>query len=442
MEEAVFKENFPSFPISPENLQKLSVVLRGKKIVSKEEWEKIRAEKPNPADTLLTIALLSQVTPPILADVEATILNIPFIDLESTQIPNDVIKLFKPQVMVEHQVIAVKLNGQELVVGMVSPSKIETLKTLGQSNTLAMKPGKVLWVQLEKKIKQLTEVKKHAGPVKKGPRKRLGDILVESKYVTEESLKEAIENSKKEKIRLGAFLVKKALLTNKQLSIALSKQFEIPYIDLEESLVDPVLATLLPKKLCYEHILCPVKKEEGKIVVAMTDPTDIITIDHIEMMSGLKLSPVVSSELSIMASLDKLYGESVDALGNQVGGDVAEGAEAELFGELDENAAPIIKLVNLCITQAAHTGTSDIHVEPFETELRVRFRKDGMLKLFMKPPRAAHAAIVSRVKIMSNLDIAETRLPQDGRIKMTIQERKVDLRVSIVPCIWGEKICM
>ncbi|HNV72850.1 MAG TPA: ATPase, T2SS/T4P/T4SS family, partial [Candidatus Ozemobacteraceae bacterium] len=316
-------------------------------------------------------------------------------------------------------------------------------KTLGQTTTMAMRPGKVLWDPLQKKIRELTEKKKPAAPVKKGPRKRLGDIIVESKYATEEQMKEAIEGAKKEKLRLGAYLVKKGTLSNKQLSIALSKQFDIPYIDLEESLVDPVLATLLPKKLCYEHILCPVKKEENKIVIAMTDPTDIITIDHIEMMTGMRLSPVVSSELAIVSALDKLYGETADALADQVGNkEESNDLPDELAGDLNENAAPIIKLVNLVLTQAAQTGTSDIHIEPFEHEVKIRFRKDGMMKMFMTPNKAAHAAIVSRIKVMSNLDIAETRLPQDGRIKMTLGSRRVDLRVSCVPCVWGEKVCM
>ncbi len=443
MEEVLYQENFPAFPSRPEDLQKLSVVLRSQRVLTKEDWDKLKSENTDPVKLVQAIALRNDVKPKNLAEAEASILNVPFIDLETTNIPNEVLKLFKPEQMVEHRVIPVKINGQELLVGMLAPANEEILKTLGQTTTMAMRPGKVLWEPLQKKIRELTEKKKPAAPGKKGPRKRLGDIIVESKYATEEQMKEAIEGAKKEKLRLGAYLVKKGTLSNKQLSIALSKQFDIPYIDLEESLVDPVLATLLPKKLCYEHILCPVKKEDNKIVIAMTDPTDIITIDHIEMMTGMRLSPVVSSELSIISALDKLYGETADALADQVGNkEESNDLPDDLAGDLNENAAPIIKLVNLVLTQAAQTGTSDIHIEPFEHEVKIRFRKDGMMKMFMNPNKAAHAAIVSRIKVMSNLDIAETRLPQDGRIKMTLGSRRVDLRVSCVPCVWGEKVCM
>ncbi|MBP7633383.1 Flp pilus assembly complex ATPase component TadA [Candidatus Ozemobacteraceae bacterium] len=445
MDDVLFQRSFPAFPTDSFMLQKLGVMLREKKAISNEEWDTFRKEKTDPEELIFAVATRQQVTPRMLAEIEATILDMAFVDLDAVQIPSEVLKLFTLELMVEHKAIPIKLNGQELLVGMLAPAKSsEIFQALGAKNpTLALKPAKVLWDALEKRLKQLSEQKKPAAPAggKKGPRKRLGDIIVEAKYCTAEQMKDALDKAKKDKTRLGAYLVKNGILSNKQLSIALSKQFDIPYIDLEESLVDPVLATLLPKKLCYDHILCPVKKEESKLVIAMTDPTDIITIDHIEMMTGMRISPVVSSELSIMSALGKLYGESVDALADQVGGGDGSSAD-EALGDLGENDAPIIKLVNLIITQAVQTGASDIHIEPFEDELRVRFRKDGVMKLQMKPTKAAHAGVVSRIKVMANLDIAETRCPQDGRIKLHLSERKVDLRVSLVPCVWGEKVCM
>lgn len=425
-------------------MQKLGVLARGKKLIEKEAWDKLRADKPNPADTVAALAALPQIKPKDLAQVEADLLNVAFVSLEEQQIASDVAKLFKVDQMVEFKAIPIKISGQELLVGVLAPGDVELMKKVQALTTLALKPCKILKDAFEKRIAQFTDSKKSsaAPAAKKGPRKRLGDILVESKYLTGDQLKESLENSKKEKLRLGAYLVKKALLTNKQLSIALSKQFDIPFVDLEESLVDPVLATLLPKKLCYDQILCPVKKEDNKMVLAMTDPTDIITIDHIEMMTGLRVSPVVSSELAIMSALDKLYGESADALGEKIGNDPSAAGDDDLLGDLGENSSAVVKLVSLIITQAAQTGVSDIHIEPFENDLRVRYRKDGMLKLFMTPNKAAAPGIASRIKVMSNLDIAETRLPQDGRIKMSLGDRRVDLRVSTVPCAWGEKICM
>ncbi|MBF0544540.1 MAG: Flp pilus assembly complex ATPase component TadA [Candidatus Riflebacteria bacterium] len=445
MEEEIFQNFFPCFPSDQNEVHKLGVILREKKIVSKEDWEKLRKENPDGPNLIKAIALIPSVSPKAFAEIEASLLNVPFIDLDTVQLSNDVLKIIKLEKMVEHRVLPIKLSGQELLLGMIAPGDEKIFKDLSVGTTLAMRGAKVLRDQLEKRYQQMTDQKKPAtaAPKKSGPRKRLGDILIDSKAITAEQLKEALDNAKKDKVRLGAYLVKKGLVNNKQLSIALSKQYEIPFIDLEESLVDPVLTTLLPKKICYDQILCPVKKEDNKLVIAMTDPTDIITIDHIEMMTGLRVSPVVSSELAIFSSLDKLYGESVDSLSQKIdGADAEKTKEEELLGELGENDAPIIKLVNLILTQAAQTGTSDIHIEPFEHELRIRFRKDGALKLFMTPAKAAHAALVSRIKVMANLDIAETRCPQDGRIKFFLNNRKVDLRVSLVPCAWGEKVCM
>ncbi|MBF0408323.1 MAG: Flp pilus assembly complex ATPase component TadA [Candidatus Riflebacteria bacterium] len=442
MEEEVYQGYFPSFPCSQNDLQRLGVILREKKILSKEEWDKLRKDFPDGAETVKAVALLSSVSPKIFADIESSLLNVPFIDLDSVQISSDVVKIIKFEKIVEHRALPIKLNGQELLLGMLAPTDEKILKSLSEGTALAMRGAKVLKDQLDKKLQQIQDSKsKSAPPPKKsGPRKRLGDILIESKLITAEQLKESLDAAKKDKIRLGAYLVKKGLVNNKQLSVALSKQFDIPFIDLEENLMDPILASLLPKKICYDQILVPVKKEDNRLVVAMTDPTDIITIDHIEMMTGLRVSPVVSSELAILASLDKLYGESVDSLSANIGTEAEK--EVDALGDMSENDAPIIKLVNLILTQAAQTGTSDIHIEPFENELRIRFRKDGVMKLFMTPARAAHAALVSRIKVMSNLDIAETRCPQDGRIKFFLNNRKVDLRVSMVPCVWGEKVCM
>jgi len=441
MDETVFSSNFPAFPGKAEDVQRLGVILRSKNILSKDEWEALRKDKPKLGDTIREVALRASTTPKLFGEIEATLLNMPFVDLDETQIPAEVTKLLKVSLMVEHQIIPIKLNGPELLVGMVSPANAAILTSI-QAGALTLRAAKVLLDQWQKKINRLTETKKNVVHVKKGPRKRLGDILVESKYVTAEQMKEAIEGAKKDKVRMGAYLVKKSFLSNEQLSIALSKQFDIPFIDLDKSLVDPVLATLLPKKLCYDQILCPVKREEGKLVLAMTDPTDIIAIDHVEMMTGMRISAVVSSELSIMAALGKLYGESIDSLADQVGGAAKADEGADALGDMSENDAPIIKLVNLFFTAAMQTGVSDIHIEPFESELRIRFRKDGMLKMYMTPARSAHAGVVSRIKVMANLDIAETRMPQDGRIKLSLQGRKVDMRVSVVPCIWGEKVCI
>ncbi|NLF97950.1 MAG: Flp pilus assembly complex ATPase component TadA [Candidatus Riflebacteria bacterium] len=436
MDQAAFKKSFPAFPTSEEAIEKLCRMLINENIVNHAIWEELTTANPDPADFIAALASLDAITEEILATKEAEILNVPYIKIDEIDIPQDAFKLIDIKFIKERRIIPVKINGAELIVGTVEPGNSTIL--VGTNATLALRPAKVLGEALDNKIAQKSGEKQTK--TNKGPRKRLGDILVESKYCTNEQLNDAIQGAKNDKIRLGAYLVKHGILTNKQLSIALSKQFNIPFVDLDESLVDPVLATLLPKKLCHEQIMCPVKRENNKLVLAMTDPTDIITIDHVEMMTGMRVSPVVSSELSILSALGNLYGENIDALADNIGSESGGGDDDGL--DMGENDAPIIKLVNLILTQAVNMNVSDIHVEIYEHELRIRFRLDGIMKLFMTPARAAHAGVVSRIKVMANLDIAETRRPQDGRIKLNMQNRKIDLRVSCIPCIWGEKIVM
>ncbi|GAB4282301.1 MAG: hypothetical protein Kow0029_27790 [Candidatus Rifleibacteriota bacterium] len=443
MDQSLFKANFPGFPTDEESMAKLERKIVEKQLLEHAEFQELKEKIPEPAALIEAIALMDKISVEDFARLEADILNVPFINLDKTSIQSESFKLIDLAVIKAKKIIPIKLSGQELLTGAINPADPEILTVTSNNSALAIKPAKVLADQLENKISQMCG-EKPASKQKKGQKKRLGDILVESKYITEEQLSEALQGAKNEKLRMGAYLVKHGLLTNKQLSIALSKQFDIPFIDLDENLVDPVLATLLPKKLCYEQILCPVKRENGKLVLAMTDPTDIITIDHIEMMTGMRISPVVSSELSIIAALGNLYGENIDALAETIGTDGGgEGSnEDDALSGLDEDAAPIIKLVNLILTQAVSLNVSDIHIEVYETELRVRFRQDGVLKLHMTPAKAAHAGVVSRIKVMANLDIAETRKPQDGRIKLNLQNKKVDIRVSCIPCVWGEKVVM
>ncbi|HMM61158.1 MAG TPA: ATPase, T2SS/T4P/T4SS family, partial [Candidatus Rifleibacterium sp.] len=423
---------FPAFPADDESIEKLGRLLVNEGIITPQFWEETRSKNAEPAAFIQAIAASEKITPELLARKEAEMLNVPFIKVDEVEITQDAFKLIDKKIIKEKRIIPIRINGPELIVGTVAPA--DTSLLTGAHLTMALKPAKVLGDALDNKISQMLGEKPSA-KAGKGQKKRLGDILIESKFCTAEQLDKALKGAKEEKLRMGAYLVKHGILSNKQLSIALSKQFNIPFIDLDESLVDPVLATLLPKKLCHEQILCPVKRENNKLVLAMTDPTDIITIDHIEMMTGMRVSPVVSSELSIIAALGNLYGENIDSLAEGIGGPSGSGDELDELGGMDENDAPIIKLVNLILTQAVVMNVSDIHIEIYENELRIRFRQDGTMKLFMTPAKAAHAGVISRIKVMANLDIAETRRPQDGRIKLNMQNRKIDLRVSCIPCV-------
>jgi type IV pilus assembly protein PilB len=440
MDLSTYKNFFPSFPCETEAVAKLGRLLSEQSLVEAETFAELKNQHGESHELIEAIATLKNIEPVDLARIEADILNVAYINLDETSIQAENFKLIDIKIIKEKQVIPIKINGQELLTGAVNPSDPEISTVIGANSSLAVKPAKVLLDQWEYKVRQLSG-DKSGKKKKKGQKKRLGDILVESKYINEDQLMEALQGAKDEKIRMGAYLVKHGFLSNKQLSIALSKQFDIPFIDLDENLVDPVLATLLPKKLCHEQIMCPVKREGGKLVLAMTDPTDIITIDHVEMMTGMRISPVVSSEISIISALGNLYGENIDSLADAIGDSMGQNDDDEP-PDMGEDDAPIIKLVNLILTQAVQTNVSDIHVEIYETELRIRFRKDGVLKLHMTPAKAAHAGVVSRIKVMANLDIAETRKPQDGRIKLNLKSKKVDLRVSCIPCVWGEKVVM
>ncbi len=274
---------------------------------------------------------------------------------------------------------------------------------------------------------------------------RLGDALISEGLINEEQLQQALALQKKSGKRLGAVLVEMHLVTEQDIVQILSKQLRIPFIDLSNYLIDPVIAKLVPEHIAKRHMLIPINKVGNKLTVAMVDPLNIIAIDDIQLMTGLMVKPVVATHTDINKALQDAYGDVAqkDKLMDDLE-DIGHADEENLdgLGELGENDAPIIRLCNLVISQAVQNGVSDIHIEPFEKELRIRYRQDGMMFTAMNPPKKATAAITSRIKIMSSLNIAEKRLPQDGRIKIKVANRMIDLRVSVLPVIWGEKIVM
>ncbi len=274
---------------------------------------------------------------------------------------------------------------------------------------------------------------------------RLGDALISEGLINEEQLQQALALQKKSGKRLGAVLVEMHLVTEQDIVQILSKQLRIPFIDLSNYLIDPVIAKLVPEHIAKRHMLIPINKVGNKLTVAMVDPLNIIAIDDIQLMTGLMVKPVVATHTDINKALQDAYGAVAqqDKLMDDLE-DIGHTDDEDLdgLGELGENDAPIIRLCNLVISQAVQNGVSDIHIEPFEKELRIRYRQDGMMFTAMNPPKKATAAITSRIKIMSSLNIAEKRLPQDGRIKIKVANRMIDLRVSVLPVIWGEKIVM
>jgi len=288
---------------------------------------------------------------------------------------------------------------------------------------------------------------------------RLGDLLVKEKVITQPQLDQALKAQKDSggKDRLGSVLVKLGFLSDEDVTNFLSRQYGVPAINLQYFEIDPAVVKLIPQETCKRYQILPLSRVGASLTIAMVDPTNVFAMDDIKFMTGFNIEPVVASESAIMEGIERAYatGQDADNLENimQSMGEeadvelAAEEAEASL-AELEKGAeeAPIVKLVNLILTDAVKRGASDIHIEPYEKEYRVRFRIDGQLQNIMQPPLKLKDAITSRIKIMSKLDISEKRLPQDGRImlKMVLNGKKkqLDYRVSCLPVLWGEKIVL
>ncbi len=286
---------------------------------------------------------------------------------------------------------------------------------------------------------------------------RLGDLLVKEKVITPEQLEQALKVQKDSGSRLGSVLVKLGFLSDEDVTNFLSRQYGVPAINLAYFEIDPSVVKLIPQETAKRYQILPLSRVGASLTIAMVDPTNVFAMDDIKFMTGFNIEPVVASESAIMEGIEKAYGQAQDEDLEKVMQSVSEfDADVELQAEEEEiglselekaaDEAPIVKLVNLILTDAVKRGASDIHIEPYEKEYRVRFRIDGMLQTIMSPPLKLKDAITSRVKIMAKLDISEKRLPQDGRImlKMNIagKKKQLDYRVSTLPTLFGEKIVL
>jgi type IV pilus assembly protein PilB len=288
---------------------------------------------------------------------------------------------------------------------------------------------------------------------------RLGEMLVKEALITPDQLREAVAYQKQHGGRLGSVMIKLGLVNDDEITGVLSRQYGVPSINLKYYEVDPSVIRLIPQDTAVRYQVVPLSRVGSTLTIAMTDPTNVFAMDDIKFMTGFNIEPVVAPESAVNEAISKFYGEaqSVEEL-TKVMKDLAgeEAADLELAAEEQEmdlaaleraaEEAPIIKLVNLVLTDAVKRGASDIHIEPYEKELRVRFRVDGILQEVMNPPLKLRDAIASRIKIMSKLDISEKRLPQDGRIMIKYRKgggiKELDFRVSTVPTLHGEKIVM
>ena len=298
---------------------------------------------------------------------------------------------------------------------------------------------------------------------------RIGELLLKEKRITPEQLEEVLAYQKAHGGKLGLNLVKLGFVKDEDITALLSKQYGVPSINLTQFEIDPGVIKLIPGETCHKYQIIPLSRSGATLTIAMTDPTNVFAMDDIKFMTGYNVEPVVASEGAVVDALEKYY---VAAPAKKVESgpsaldmatkaleempDVGDAGDVEVLAELEEISAealqrqgedaPVIKLVNVILMSAIQKGASDIHIEPYEKEYRVRYRIDGILYNIMAPPMKYRDAITSRIKIMSKLDIAEKRLPQDGRIKIRFADngaaKDIDFRVSCLPTLFGEKIVM
>jgi type IV pilus assembly protein PilB len=302
---------------------------------------------------------------------------------------------------------------------------------------------------------------------------RIGELLLKEKRITPEQLQEALNYQRTNGGKLGLNLVKLGYVRDDEITSLLSKQYGVPSIALGQFEIDPAIVKLVPAETAQRYQVMPLSRSGATLTIAMTDPTNVFAMDDIKFMTGYNVEPVVASETAVLEAIERYYVQAAPSAPAPTGNSALEvasraleempttlaedGEEAlELVDDFEEisvetlarqgEEAPVIKLVNVLLMSAIQKGASDIHIEPYEKEFRVRYRIDGLLYNIMQPPMKVRDAMTSRIKIMAKLDIAEKRLPQDGRIKIRFhdngQNRDIDFRVSCLPTLFGEKIVL
>ncbi len=289
-----------------------------------------------------------------------------------------------------------------------------------------------------------------------GPMGRLGDRLVAEGLITADQLQRALAAQKGTRDKLGTVLIRMNYLTEERLLSFLTKQYNVPAITLSQLDIDPEVLKLVPAQLAERLQVLPIKRNGNVLTLAMADPTNVLALDDVAFFTNLQIQPVVASEVAIRQAMERLYGNHGENMADMMSELEEAGSDVEVLEGMDEflgktdvfelkesaDEAPVVRLMNMILVDAIRRGASDIHLEPYEKVFRVRFRIDGVLYEIMGPPKRLEAALTSRVKIMANLDIAERRLPQDGRIKLRYHQREIDFRVSTLPTIFGEKTVM
>ncbi|HEX6588321.1 MAG TPA: type IV-A pilus assembly ATPase PilB [Longimicrobiales bacterium] len=282
---------------------------------------------------------------------------------------------------------------------------------------------------------------------------RIGDLLLREGLISDDQLQKALMQAREKKQRIGYSLIELGYVAEEDLTRMLARQYRLPAVDLNRVQVDQKILKLVPADIALKHLLLPLRRVGRTLTVAMANPTDAGVVDNLKFITRHDIEPVIVGEYTLKKHLEKYYQgqETDDRLAELL--DVMEETDVEKLEAEEEELnvavaasaaedAPVVKLINGILTDAVLRGASDIHIEPYEKEMRVRYRIDGVLQEIMKPPMKLKAALTSRVKILSDLNIAERRVPQDGRIKMKIKDKVVDFRVSTLPVIFGEKIVL
>ncbi len=272
--------------------------------------------------------------------------------------------------------------------------------------------------------------------------RKLGEILIEAEAITPQQLEEALEISREKGTLLGDTLLELGYLDEKTLYKGLEYLFRVPYVDLNETVIDKDAVSMIPERMAKKHVVIPIKKEEKSLTVAMMDPVDFYAIDDIKNVSGMEVITVISPKRDIINAIDRYYGSEIAEKAFE---DLKkEYSNFNLAGLSEISAsevanAPVVRLINSILQHAIKSSASDIHIEPTASSLKVRFRIDGQLQEVMTSAMSAHPAVITRIKIMGGMDIAEKRIPQDGRVETEIDGKSIDLRISLLPTVYGEK---
>ncbi|KIL36244.1 type II secretion system protein E [Cohnella kolymensis] len=271
-------------------------------------------------------------------------------------------------------------------------------------------------------------------------RKRIGDLLLDAGVINGEQLQQALSQQKELNMRLGDVLITQGYITQQQFIEVLEFQLGIPHIQLYRQKIEQKVINLIPQKLAEQHRVIPVRVDGNKLILAMADPLDYFAIDEIRMATGLRVDPVIASRDELERGIKRYYGlqDTIEQINRNL---QTREADEPAVPVVDDDS-PVVKTVNQFIIQAVQMGASDIHIDPQEDSVRIRYRVDGIMRTERTLPPNMHAVIVARVKIMANLNVAERRVPQDGRVEMDIEFRKVDIRIATLPTIHGEKVVM